>query len=323
MRLLHLSGGGVSVEKFVVIAALPDVGRRLDLFLASSGAGISRSQAQKLIEEGSVYINNLPCTRKNYRLRQGDKVTFFLQEPRPLLPRAEQIPLDIVFEDDDLLVINKPRGMVVHPAPGHSHGTLVNALLNHCNTLSTIGGPERPGIVHRLDKDTTGLLLVAKNDYSHKSLAAQLQSRTIRREYLALVHGRVSPAAGRIEAPLGRHPRHRRRMAVVPEGRKAVTRYRVIAHLSSYSLLRLYLETGRTHQIRVHMSFIGHPVAGDSLYGPGRFPELPPQLCRGQALHACRLTLTHPRSGRPLEFTAPLPRDFRECLRHLRHRSRS
>ncbi|MGB4183170.1 MAG: pseudouridine synthase, partial [Dethiobacteria bacterium] len=177
----------MSVEKFVVIAALPDVGRRLDLFLASSGAGISRSQAQKLIEEGSVYINNLPCTRKNYRLRQGDKVTFFLQEPRPLLPRAEQIPLDIVFEDDDLLVINKPRGMVVHPAPGHSHGTLVNALLNHCNTLSTIGGPERPGIVHRLDKDTTGLLLVAKNDYSHKSLAAQLQSRTIRREYLALV----------------------------------------------------------------------------------------------------------------------------------------
>ncbi|MGB4182590.1 MAG: pseudouridine synthase, partial [Dethiobacteria bacterium] len=142
-------------------------------------------------------------------------------------------------------------------------------------------------------------------------------------EYLALVHGRVSPAAGRIEAPLGRHPRHRRRMAVVPEGRKAVTRYRVIAHLSSYSLLRLYLETGRTHQIRVHMSFIGHPVAGDSLYGPGRFPELPPQLCRGQALHACRLTLTHPRSGRPLEFTAPLPRDFRECLRHLRQRSRS
>lgn len=309
-------------EKFEFIAALPDAGRRLDLFLAGAGANISRSRAQKLIEDGSVYVNNLTCTRKNYRLQQGDTVTFFLPVPQLFLPRAEQIPLDIVYEDDDLLVINKPRGMVVHPAPGHHRGTLVNALLNYCSTLSTIGGPERPGIVHRLDKDTTGLLLVAKNDHSHKSLAAQLQSRSLRREYLALVRGRVSPAAGRIEAPVGRHPRHRRRMAVVPEGRDAVTRYRVIAYLGSYSLLQVYLETGRTHQIRVHMSFLRHPVAGDSLYGSGCPPDLPPQLRQGQALHARRLSFIHPRSGHALEFTAPLPRDFREGLRLLRERSR-
>ena len=305
-------------ERLEFIAGLPDAGRRLDLFLAGAESGLSRNRAQKLIGLEAVLINDLPCTDKNYRLQAGDTVAVSLPEPRPLRPLPEQIPLDIVYEDDDLLVINKPRGMVVHPAPGHDSGTLVNALLYHCGTLSTAGGPDRPGIVHRLDKDTTGLLLAAKNDLSHLSLAAQLRARTVRREYIALVYGKVSPAAGRIEAPVGRHPRHRRRMAVVPGGREAVTRYRVIALLGPFSLLQVSLETGRTHQVRVHLNFIRHPVAGDPLYGPGCTPDLPPPLCRGQALHARRLSFIHPRSGRRLEFTAPLPPDFRAGLRLLR-----
>lgn len=308
------------MERFELIADAPDRGRRLDLFLAVSGNSLSRSQAQKLIEEGAVLLNGSPCTRKNYRLQPGDRVSLSVPVPVPLPPRAERIPLDILYEDDDLLVINKPRGMVVHPAPGHRQGTLVSALLARCHTLSTLGGPERPGIVHRLDKDTTGLLLVAKSDYSHSSLAAQLKARTLRREYLALVHGRVRPAAGRIEAPIGRHPRHRRRMAVVPGGREAITRYRVIACAGPCSLLQVNLETGRTHQIRVHLSLIKHPLVGDPLYGGNRAAELPLQFMQGQALHARRLTFNHPRSGRRLSFTAPLPLDFRRGLRLLRER---
>lgn len=314
---------GSGVEKIRINTAPPDEGRRLDLFLAGAAAGLSRSQAQKLIEEGSVYVNDRPCIRKNYRVSRGDTVVFSPPEPSTLSPRAEQIPLDIVYEDDALLVINKPRGMVVHPAPGHRSGTLVNALLNHCSTLSTAGGEERPGIVHRLDKDTTGLLVVAKTDYSHRSLAAQLKSRTMRREYLALAHGRVRPAAGRIEAPIGRHPRHRLRMAVVPGGREAVTRYRVLAYPGPFSLLHLLLESGRTHQIRVHLSFIRHPLVGDPLYGPAASVDLPPSLRWGQALHARRLTLIHPCSGRLLQFSAPLPCDFREGLRYLREHHRT
>ncbi len=310
-------------DRIKVRTALPDEGRRLDLFLTGAGAGLTRSRAQKLIEEGSVYVNDRPCTRKSHRLSRGDTVTFLLPEPGAVPLRAEQIPLDIVYEDDDLVVINKPRGMVVHPAPGHDSGTLVNALLHHCRSLSTVGGEERPGIVHRLDKDTTGLLVVAKNDHSHRSLAAQLKSRTMQREYLALVHGRVRPAAGRIEAPIGRHPRHRLRMAVVPGGREAVTRYRTLAYPGPFSLLRLSLESGRTHQIRVHLSFIRHPLVGDPLYGKARSADLPPPLRRGQALHACRLTLIHPRSGRLLQFSAPLPPHFREGLRYLREHHRT
>lgn len=307
------------MEIIKIDAAPEETGRRLDLFLAGAGKGLSRSRAQKLIEEGSVYVNGQPCTRKNYRLGQGDTVTCRLPEPCPQpLPGAERIPLDIVYEDDELLVINKPRGMVVHPAPGHRSGTLVNALLEHCSTLSTIGGPERPGIVHRLDRDTTGLLVAAKTDHSHRCLAAQLKSRTMRREYLALVHGRVRPAVGRIEAPIGRHPRHRLRMAVVPGGREALTRYRVLAYAGPYSLLQLSLESGRTHQIRVHLSLIKHPLVGDPLYGPKLSPDLPPAFRRGQALHARRLGFIHPCSGRSLTFTAPLPPHFREGLRQLR-----
>ena len=310
-------------ERLEFTAARDDAGRRLDLFLAGEKSGLTRSRAQRLIALGSVRVNDQSCFDKSYCLQAGDVVVLDLPRQRPLQPQPEEIPLDIVYEDDDLLVINKPRGMVVHPAPGHDSGTLVNALLSHCAALSSAGGPERPGIVHRLDRDTTGLLIAAKNDFSHASLAAQLRARTMRREYIALVYGKVSPAAGRIEAPVGRHPRHRRRMAVVPGGREAVTRYRVMAILGSFSLLQVSLETGRTHQVRVHLNFIKHPVAGDPLYGPGCTPDLPAPLCRGQALHARRISLNHPRSGRRHEFMAPLPPDFREGLRLLRERFRS
>ena len=309
-------------KKVEIKAALPDRGRRLDTFLAGAKAGLSRSAAQKLISSGAVQINGRVCLDKSCRLQAGDVAIVYIPEPPLLLPQPEKIPLDIVYEDDDLLVINKARGMVVHPAPGHAGATLVNALLHHCSSLSGAGGPDRPGIVHRLDRDTTGLLIAAKNDFTHLSLSAQLRARTLKREYIALVHGAVNPAAGRIEAPLGRHPRHRLRMAVTPGGREAITRYRVIAGLPPFSLLQVNLESGRTHQVRVHMKYIGHPVAGDPLYGPRSSPRLPPPLSRGQALHARRISFIHPRHGRQLEFTAPLPRDFREGLRLLRERCR-
>lgn len=305
------------------IAAGPEAGQRIDLFLARAEPGLTRSRAQKLIGLGAVQLNGRPCFDKSRSLRAGDVIVMTLPDPPPANPLPERIPLDIVYEDEDLLVINKARGMVVHPAPGHDSGTLVNALLHHCEHLSTAGDPHRPGIVHRLDKDTTGLLLAAKNDAAYYSLTGQLRERTLRREYIALVYGRVSPAEGRIAAPLGRHPRHRLRMAVVPGGREAATRYRVIALLGDFSLLQATLESGRTHQVRVHLDFIRHPVAGDPLYGPGCTPALPRPLCRGQALHARRISFTHPRGGRRLEFTAPLPADFREGLRLLRERCRA
>ena len=292
-----------------------EAGCRLDAFLANRVAGLSRTRAQKLIEEGAVLVNTSPCCDKSYRVVPTDCVGLTVPEPEQYFVQPEPIPLNIVYEDPDLLVIDKPRGMVVHPAPGHSGGTLVNALLHHCNDLSGIGGAIRPGIVHRLDKDTTGLLIVAKNDFTHQALAAQLKERRLRREYLALVHGAVSPPTGRVSAPIGRHPAHRKKMAVVPGGREAVTRYRVLARLGSYTLLQVSLETGRTHQVRVHMAFLGHPVAGDPVYG--RAPA-PLALTQGQALHARRIAFTHPRSGRFMEFAAPLPADFRAALRTLR-----
>jgi 23S rRNA pseudouridine1911/1915/1917 synthase len=297
-------------------------GRRLDLYLTEQAAGLSRSRAQKLILTGAVAVNGALCRDKNYRVRLNDNIECKVAGPEEAEPGPEPIPLEIVFEDRDLLVVNKPRGMVVHPAPGHAGGTLVNALLHHCSELSRTGGEERPGIVHRLDKDTTGLLVVAKNDFTHQALAQQLQSRRLRREYLALVRGRVTPRTGRIEAPIGRHPVHRQRMAVVPGGREAATRFKVIAYLDRFTLLQLSLETGRTHQVRVHMASLGHPVAGDRVYGPARQPDLPPELCCGQALHARRIAFIHPRRLKLLEFTAPLPEDFRAGLRKLRNISR-
>ncbi|MEW5785907.1 MAG: RluA family pseudouridine synthase, partial [Bacillota bacterium] len=283
------------IDDHVVTTA--EAGRRLDVYLTGQVAGLSRTMAQKLIIAGAVSVNRAACPDKNYRVQPADLITCTIPDPAPSTVQAELIPLDIVYEDQDLLVINKPRGMVVHPAPGHSGGTLVNALLYHCRDLSGIGGALRPGIVHRLDKDTTGLLVAAKNDFSHQALAEQLKSRLLRREYLALVHGRVVPQNGRVNAPIGRHPRYRRCMAVVPGGREALTRYKVLAYLDRFTLLQINLETGRTHQIRVHLAFLGYPVAGDPLYGPVRQGDLPPELRRGQALHARRIAFIHPRDG--------------------------
>jgi 23S rRNA pseudouridine1911/1915/1917 synthase len=301
-----------------LIVTSTEAGRRLDAFVADQIAGLSRTRAQKLILDGAVQVNAASCCDKNYRLQQDDRIAVTVPAPVAHTLNPEPLSLDIIYEDQDLLVVNKPRGMVVHPAPGHYSGTLVNALLYHCRDLSGIGGVIRPGIVHRLDKDTTGLLVVAKNDFTHRALAAQLKSRRLHREYLALVYGKVTPSAGRIQAPIGRHPRRRKSMAVVPGGREAVTRFRVLACLDRYSLLQVNLETGRTHQVRVHLAFLGHPVVGDPLYGPGCRPGLPPELCHGQALHARRIAFIHPRSGLPLEFAAPLPPDFRRGLRLLR-----
>lgn len=295
----------------------PEIGRRLDLFLAGAAADLTRSRVQKLIEDGMVQVNDLVCTDKNYRVRNGDRISYSLPVLTELSTLPEEIPLDIIFEDRDLLVINKSRQMVVHPAPGHSGGTLVNALLHHCHDLSGIGGVMRPGIVHRLDKDTSGLLIVAKNDKAHSSLAAQLKSRRLKREYLALVCGQVKPKVGRIEAPVGRHPQNRKKMAVITGGREAVTRYRVLKDYGKISLLKLKLETGRTHQIRVHLSQIGYPVVGDFVYGPGGCTGLPPEMLFTHALHAYRLSFIHPDSKESLTFSASPPPEFQALLHYL------
>lgn len=310
-------GGSCPAREHSLLVGEKDAGLRLDLYLSRNLEQISRSRIQQLIQNDMLTINGQPCTDKNYRLQTGEYIKLILPPPERASLEPENIRLDIVFEDQDLLVINKPRGMVVHPAPGHGSGTMVNALLAHCEDLSGIGGVMRPGIVHRLDKDTSGLLIVAKNDNAHQFLSSQLKSRKLKREYIALVHGRVEPLKGKIEAPLGRHPLHRKKMAVIAGGREAVTRFKVLKVFRSYSLLKLRLETGRTHQIRVHLSNIGYPVLGDVLYSGSKKSELPPGLSLSHALHAYRLSFVHPRTREQLEFTAPLPSDFQVVLRHL------
>lgn len=310
-----------SIASILLSVDAEGAGRRLDLYIAAHAPELSRSQAQKLVEAGLVLVNRELCSDKNYRLQSGDQISITIPEPIKALVEPEDIRLDIVFEDKDLLVINKPRGMVVHPAPGHAKGTLVNALLGHCSDLSGIGGVMRPGIVHRLDKDTSGLLIVAKNDFSHRSLSAQLKSRKLHREYITLVCGKVKPEIGRIEAPIGRHPRHRKKMAVISGGRAAVTRYRVLKYYDHYSLLKINLETGRTHQIRVHLAHLGYPVAGDPAYAKGSSGNLPPELIMPQALHAYRISFIHPRSDETLEFSTPLPEEFKKTLFWLKNRS--
>lgn len=304
-----------------LVVTAEEAGYRLDLFLAKKLAGLSRSQAQKLLVSGVVFINEQPCSDKNYRLQKTDLVGLTMPEPQETMLEPEDIRLAVVYEDRDLLVVDKPRGMVVHPAPGHSRGTLVNALLNHCDDLSGIGGIRRPGIVHRLDKDTSGLLIVAKNDLAHRRLSAQLKARAISREYIALVNGLVRPAHGRIEAPIGRHPVHRKKMAVVEGGREAVTRYRMIKSYHRYSLLQLQLETGRTHQIRVHLSYLGYPVVGDPLYAGRTGGGLPAELVFSQALHARRISFTHPRNGIKMTFSTPLPPEFTGLLLWLKEQA--
>lgn len=311
------NGTETAREEFLK-AGTEDTGSRLDAFLTRQVSDLSRSRAQKLIADSRVALNQAVCTDKNYRLRSGDRVTLTIPPPEKAKPEPEEIALDIVYEDGDLLVINKPRGMVVHPGPGHRGGTLVNALLSHCPDLSGIGGVMRPGIVHRLDKDTSGLLIAAKNDHSHQALSDQLKNRKIKREYIALVHGEVRPIRGIITAPIARHPRHRKKMAVVEGGREAVTRYRVLKHFDRYSLLRVNLETGRTHQIRVHLSYLGYPVVGDETYAKGDRGELPGNLISAHALHAYRLHFNHPRSEKSINFRAKLPKDFRKALYWLK-----
>jgi 23S rRNA pseudouridine1911/1915/1917 synthase len=290
-----------------------DSEERLDRYLNRVLPGLSRSRLQNLIREGKVLVNGRPAAKSGVKLKPGQEIRLELPPPEKAEAAPEAIPLDVVHEDEDLIVINKPQGMVVHPSRGHQGGTLVNALLHHCRNLSGIGGVLRPGILHRLDKDTSGLLLAAKNDRAHLALSEQLKNRLIRREYLALVYGHPV-ARGTVDAPLGRHPRERQKMAVAPGAREAVTHFQVLEEFAGVSLVLLRLETGRTHQIRVHLAYIGHPVLGDPVYGRRRERFRLP----GQALHACRLGFTHPRTGRYLEFAADPPRAFRETLAALR-----
>ncbi len=286
-------------------------GQRLDCYL-SEALEVTRSAVQNWLEQGLVRVNGRP-QEKNYRLREGDRIEAELPAPAPCQAVAEDIPLDIVYEDDDLLVVNKPKGMVVHPAAGNPSGTLVNALLAHCgDSLSGINGVLRPGIVHRIDKDTSGLLIVAKNDFAHQGLAEQIKAHSFDRIYEAVVCGHLREAAGRVDAPIGRHPVHRKRMAVTDRhSRQAVTHYETIREYPGYAHIRLRLETGRTHQIRVHMAYLGHPVAGDEVYGKP-LPGL-----QGQCLHAREIGFRHPRSGAYLHFTSPLPAYFTAFLEQI------
>ena len=286
-------------------------GRRLDSEI-SARAGVSRAAAQKWLNAGLVLVDG-QARPKNHQTRPGEVVTVTPPPARPLDAQPEDIPLCIVYEDDALLVVDKPRGMVVHPAAGNEQGTLVNALLAHCgSSLSGINGVLRPGIVHRIDKDTSGLLVVAKTDAAHLGLSAQLEAHSMEREYRAVVHGRMRESEGVIDAPLARHPVHRKKMAVVPGGRRAVTHYRVLEQFPRFCYLSCRLETGRTHQIRVHMASIGHPLAGDPLYGPARGLSI-----GGQCLHAAVLGFTHPVTGEFLRFVSPLPDYFEALLKKL------
>ena len=283
---------------------------RLDKACSEIFSDYSRSQIKQLLDGGNITVNG-KTEKAKYKVKSGDVIRLEEPETKTLELRPENIPLDIVYEDDDVIVINKPQGMVVHPAPGHDEHTLVNALLYYC-PLSTINGTFRPGIVHRIDKDTSGLLMVAKNDKAHRSLAKQLKDKTNIREYVALVHGRIAEDEGTINAPIGRSLKNRKKQAVVKDGRNAVTHFEVLKRYRDYTLVKCILETGRTHQIRVHMKYIGHPLVGDPLYGPKKTIK-----GNGQFLHAGKLGFVHPTTGKLLIFEAPLPKIFQECLEKL------
>ena len=289
-------------------------GERLDAFLARSLPDLTRSAAQRLLEEGAVTLGGKPA-KKNTKTALGDIVEVALPDPQPVEVVPQNIPLDIVYEDGDVIVVNKPVGLVVHPAPGHPDGTLVNALLYHCGTsLSGINGELRPGIVHRIDRDTSGLIIAAKNDHAHLALSAQLQDHTLARVYEAVVVGGLREDSGTVDAPIGRHPVDRKKMAVEPRnGRAAVTHWRVLNRYPGYTHVECRLETGRTHQIRVHMASIGHPLLGDTVYGSKKpWPGL-----AGQCLHARRLRFLHPATGAPVELECPLPDWFEKVLKQL------
>lgn len=301
--------------------------KRLDRWLAEELPEFSRSRLQKLIEDGWVQLNGQVCTIKKAPIQAGDRVQLEIPPAEPTTVEPQDIPLDILYEDEALIILNKPAGLVVHPAPGHPDGTLVNALLAHCQSFSqlqsslNIGGEQRPGIVHRLDKDTTGAMVVAKTDAALYNLQAQIKAKTARREYLAVVYGAPGGDRGTIDAPIGRHPVDRKKQAVVPVergGRSAITHWHVQERLGNYSLMHYRLETGRTHQIRVHSTHIGHPIVGDMVYGSGRSVGV---NLAGQALHAWKLSLQHPITQKPLTVTAPLPESLQTLLAVLRKRN--
>ena len=292
-------------------------GERADAFLARVVPDLTRSAAQRLLEAGAVRLAGRPV-RKNYRTAPGDVLEVDIPAPQPVDLVPQDIPLDIVYEDGDVIVVNKPVGMVVHPAPGHSDGTLVNALLYHCgNTLSGINGTLRPGIVHRIDRDTSGLIIAAKNDAAHLALAAQLADHTLARTYECLAVGNFRQDSGTVDAPIGRSRSDRKKMAVVAEGRPAVTQWEVLARYPGVTHLRCRLETGRTHQIRVHLAYIGHPILGDTVYGNRK----PVPGLTGQCLHATGLRFLHPRTGCPVELTCPRPEEFERMLTKLQKRT--
>ena len=310
-------------------------GKRLDVFLTACDESMSRAAAQRLIEEGCVTVDG-KASKVSQKLDAGQTVVYSVPPTKPAHASPEDIPLDIVYEDEDLIVLNKPKGMVVHPAPGSESGTLVNALLAHCKGLSTIGGVERPGIVHRLDKDTTGLLVIAKNDMAHRDLQQQIQQRTAERRYLALVWGNPRFEQAVVDAPIGRHPADRKKMAVIEDtnlhrAREASTRFRVLERFGSFTLLEAKLETGRTHQVRVHAAYAGHPVVGDPAYSGNRriqsgrrefvqeVNRLIDSMC-GQALHAYMLSFDHPRTRERFSFTRPAPPEMEALLDYLRNR---
>ena len=301
------------MEKLTLQVNNDAAGSRVDAYLAANLENVTRSAAQRLLEEGRVTCGGRPLA-KNYRLTGTEIIEVALPDPEPVDVEPQDIPLDVVYEDGDVIVVNKPKGLVVHPAPGHPDGTLVNALLHHCgDSLSGVGGELRPGIVHRIDRDTSGLIIAAKNDFAHQGLATQLADHTLSRTYECIVVGNLRSDSGTVDAPIGRSPADRKKMAVVPNGRRAVTHWEVIARYPGHTHVRCRLETGRTHQIRVHMAHIGHPILGDTVYGAKKaVPGL-----QGQCLHAVALRFIHPRTGEMVEVTCPLPEEFRTQLRKL------
>ena len=302
------------MEPILLQTSEADAGTRLDACLARAIEDLTRSAAAKAIEEGRVLVSG-KVPSKSLKLTGNETIEFTPEEPAPIDAVPQDIPLDVVYEDDDVIVVNKPSGLVVHPAPGHPDGTLVNALLYHCGaSLSGVGGALRPGIVHRIDRDTSGLIIAAKNDYAHQFLSAQLADHTLARTYECIVVGKLREDRGTVDAPIGRHPTDRKRMAVTQKNaRRAVTHWSVIARYNGYTHIRCELETGRTHQIRVHMAHIGHPLLGDLVYGHKR----PEKGLSGQCLHARALRFIHPRTGELVTFTCPLPEYFQDVLARL------
>lgn len=306
------NSGTVGTQERIIITE-NEAGMRADVALAQL-LEITRSNMQKLLEEGRA-VRGQKVIKSNYRVKAGEEILVNLPEPQPLDVQPEDIPLDIIYEDDDVVVVNKARGMVVHPAAGNYNGTLVNALLYHCKNLSGINGVIRPGIVHRLDKDTSGIMICAKNDSAHLSLSEQIQSKTAQRTYLAVVRGNVKNDSGIIETQIARDKNDRKKMAVVTEGgRQAITEYEVAERFGKYTIVKCRLKTGRTHQIRVHMEYLGYPLVGDPKYSPMKTSF----AINGQALHSLTLSFTHPRTGERLTFEAPLPEDMKKILTRLR-----